>query len=94
MIPQENQSQNDGVKSVQEILGKKKRSNSQRENRAVNGGPVNLYVEYAIVIDSTTYDRFKQLNPTMNTNTLVKYIQIYYTEFVNSVILCLCLNFF
>lgn len=55
------------------------------KKRAVNGAPLSLYIETLFIVDNSTYKKFQLLNPKITGTLLSKYIQIYFTEFVNLV---------
>ena len=56
-----------------------------RKKRSLNGQPVQLYVEYAIVSDSTVFEKYTNLLNTSNPNIVIQYLQIYYAQLVNAI---------
>ena len=46
---------------------------------------MNLYIEYLAVLDSTVYLKYKNLYNQLNDQTLMQFLNIYYSQLVNAV---------
>ena len=56
-----------------------------RKKRAVNGGPLQLYVEYLMVSDAVIFNRYMNLLQTSNSTIVIQYLQIFFTQLINAV---------
>ena len=63
------------------------KANSERKKRAVvtNNMPVNLYVSYLIVLDSTVFTKYKNLFGQLSNDLTMQYLRIQYSQLVNAV---------
>ena len=55
------------------------------KKRAVNGQPVQVYIEYLIVSDSTIYDQVSGLLNTTNKTIVLQYMQIFFAQVTNAI---------
>ena len=53
--------------------------------RAVNGQPVNLYVETLIVTDLTVFEDHKRFAQSTDTNVVFQHMRIYFAHLINGV---------
>ncbi len=60
---------------------------NQKEKRAVNGAPTNLYVEFLIVTDVTIYQDHAKFTGSTNKDTIFNSMKIYFSFLMNAVIL-------
>ena len=51
----------------------------------MNGQPVQVYIEYGIISDSAVFNQIKYLLETSNTTLIIQYIQILFSQMINSV---------
>ena len=51
----------------------------------MNGQPVQVYIEYGIISDSAVFNQIKYLLETSNTTLIIQYMQILFSQMINSV---------
>ena len=56
------------------------------KKKSLNGQPVQLYVEFGLISDSTVYNNYLSFFPnTVNPQIVIQYMQIYYAQVMNAV---------
>jgi hypothetical protein len=60
-------------------------SNANRKKRAVNGNPVQAYVEYLVVTDVTIYNDHSRFINSTDPNLIYQHIRIYFAYLVNGI---------
>ena len=55
------------------------------KKKSVNGQPVQIYIEYAIISDSTVFNKIKYLLNTSNTTLVIQYLQIFFSQTISCV---------
>ena len=63
------------------------KNNSARRKRSNNGQPLNLFVEYLVVLDSSIYHKYRNAYSQLSNNNelVLQYIKIQFSQLVNSV---------
>ncbi len=56
-----------------------------RKKKSVNGQPIQVYIEYGIISDSSVFNDIKYLLNTTNNILVIQYMQILFSQMVNSV---------
>jgi hypothetical protein len=59
--------------------------NMPRKKRALNGQPLNLFVEYLVVVDNTVFTKYQNLYKLDDTRLVLQYLKIHYSHIVNAV---------
>ncbi len=52
----------------------------------MNGQPLNFYVEYLVVLDSSVYLKYKNIFNQLDDDLILQYLRIHYSHLVHAVI--------
>ena len=56
-----------------------------RKRRSLNGDPLNLYIEYLVVVDSSTYAKYQRLYGQLSDELVMQYLKIHFSQLTNAV---------
>ena len=57
----------------------------RRKKRSINGKPLNLYIKYLVVLESTVFAKYKALYNQLNNDLVMQYLKIHFYQLINGV---------
>lgn len=75
----------DDLNTIVSKSNKCKAQQVERKKRSVNGQPVNLYVDYLLVLDYSVYNKYQKIFNTYSSNIVMQFLRIQYSHIMNAV---------